>query len=97
VHLIRDYITLSEWMATENAKGFAPAAVHALVYSLRCLTFRCSLAAQSVIHGEQAYEGNLNFADYNGSILSGPELGGVSKTRMIFRCGTEITTILSLS
>ena len=34
---------------------------------------------------------------YRGSILSGPEFNGVSNTRMILRCGTEITTILSLS
>jgi hypothetical protein len=55
-----------------------------------------SLAAQVVTYGVRIMK-EPQLAGYNGSILSGPEWGGVSKTRMIFRCATEITTILSLS
>ena len=65
-------------------------------FVLRGEAERPSIAAWLVIHGEQIIK-EPQFADYSGSILSGLELGGVSKIRMIFRCGTEITTILSLS
>ena len=37
------------------------------------------------------------FSCHSGSILSGPAPGGVLNTKTIFFCGTEITTILSLS
>lgn len=49
IHAIGDYILQSDWMATEKTKRFAPAAVHALVYSLGFLIFRPSLAAWLVI------------------------------------------------
>lgn len=83
-------------MATQKARLIRAGHRHARVYSLGVLVFRPSIAAWLVIHGEQIIK-EPQFADYSGSILSGPELGGVSKIRMIFRCGTEITTILSLS
>ena len=71
-------------MATEKARLIRAGHRHARVYSLGVLVFRPSIAAWLVIHGEQIIK-EPQFADYK------------SKIRMIFRCGTEITTILSLS
>lgn len=49
MHLIGDYVTQSDWMANEKTKRFAPAAIHAVVYSLGFLLFRPSIAAWLVI------------------------------------------------
>jgi hypothetical protein len=49
LHLIGDYVTQSDWMANNKTKRFAPAAAHALVYSLPFLLLQPSCAAFSVI------------------------------------------------
>jgi hypothetical protein len=49
IHLIGDYLTQSDWMASQKVKRFAPAAIHALIYSIGFLVFRPSLAAWLVI------------------------------------------------
>lgn len=49
LHLVGDYVTQSDWMAQNKTKRFAPAAVHALVYSLPFLLLRPSWMAFTVI------------------------------------------------
>jgi hypothetical protein len=49
LHLIGDYVTQSDWMADNKTKRFAPAAAHAVVYSLPFLLLRPSVAALLVI------------------------------------------------
>jgi hypothetical protein len=49
LHLLGDYVFQSDWMAQNKTKRFAPAAAHALVYSLPFLLLDPSLAAFLVI------------------------------------------------
>jgi len=49
LHLVGDYVTQSDWMANNKTKRFAPAAAHAVVYSLPFLFLRPSWAAFAVI------------------------------------------------
>lgn len=49
VHLIGDYLSQSDWMASFKTKAHLPAFCHALVYSLPFWLFRPSLAAWLVI------------------------------------------------
>ncbi len=49
VHAIGDYLTQSDWMATEKTKQHFAAFCHALVYSLGFLVFRPSISAWLVI------------------------------------------------
>lgn len=49
LHLIGDYCTQSDWMADNKTKRFAPAAAHAVVYSLPFLLLQPSVAAFLVI------------------------------------------------
>lgn len=51
LHVIGDYITQSDWMASEKTKRWFPAACHATVYSLPFLALSPSLAAFAVITG----------------------------------------------
>jgi hypothetical protein len=48
-HLVGDYLLQSDWMASVKTQRFAPAAAHALVYSLTFLLFSPSLVAWFVI------------------------------------------------
>jgi hypothetical protein len=49
LHLIGDYITQTDWMATEKTKRNLAAAAHALVYGLPFLLLTSSVAAMQVI------------------------------------------------
>ena len=49
LHLIGDYITQSDWMATEKTKRSVAALVHSLVYSLGFLVFSPSATAFAFI------------------------------------------------
>lgn len=49
LHLFGDYVTQSDWMAQNKTKRFAPAAAHAVVYSLPFLLLRPSWLAFAVI------------------------------------------------
>jgi len=49
LHLIGDYVTQSDWMAQNKTKRFAPAAAHAVVYSLPFLLLGPSWLAFAVI------------------------------------------------
>lgn len=49
LHLLGDYVFQSDWMAQNKTKRFAPAAAHAVVYSLPFLMLKPSLAAFLVI------------------------------------------------
>src|SRR5439155_26517756 len=49
LHLIGDYVTQSDWMATQKTLRHLAAFIHALVYSLPFLLFRPSLIAWLVI------------------------------------------------
>lgn len=49
IHLVGDYITQSDWMATQKRSRFVPAAAHALVYSAGFLFLRPSIAAWLLI------------------------------------------------
>jgi Protein of unknown function (DUF3307) len=49
LHLIGDYVTQSDWMAQNKTKRFAPAAAHAVVYSLPFLLLKPSWTAFAVI------------------------------------------------
>lgn len=49
LHLIGDYVTQSDWMAQNKTKRFAPAAAHAIVYSLPFLLLKPSWTAFAVI------------------------------------------------
>ncbi len=49
LHLIGDYVTQSDWMAQNKTKRFAPAAAHAIVYSLPFLLLKPSWTAFTVI------------------------------------------------
>ncbi len=49
LHLIGDYVLQSDWMAQNKTKRFAPAAAHAIVYSLPFLLLKPSLTAFMVI------------------------------------------------
>jgi hypothetical protein len=49
LHLIGDYITQTDWMATEKTKSSLAAAVHAIVYSVPFLLLSPSSAAFAVI------------------------------------------------
>jgi hypothetical protein len=49
LHLIGDYITQTDWMATEKTKRGAAAIAHATVYSLPFLLLSPSLTAMLVI------------------------------------------------
>lgn len=49
LHLIGDYVTQSDWMATGKTSKYAPAAIHATVYSLPFMLLRPSWSAFAVI------------------------------------------------
>lgn len=49
LHLIGDYITQSDWMATEKTKGHLPAIVHATIYSLPFLLLGSYLAVAVIL------------------------------------------------
>ena len=49
LHLLGDYVFQSDWMAQNKTKRFAPAAAHAVVYSLPFLLLQPSLVAFLVI------------------------------------------------
>lgn len=49
LHLIGDYITQTDWMATEKTKRYIAAIAHAVVYSLPFLLLGPSLAAFATI------------------------------------------------
>lgn len=49
IHLLGDYVTQSDWMASRKTQEHLPAFCHALVYSLPFLLFRPSLTAWLVI------------------------------------------------
>lgn len=49
LHLIGDYITQTNWMATEKTKRMLPAFVHALVYSMPFWLLTRSVTAMWVI------------------------------------------------
>lgn len=51
LHLLGDYVTQSDWMASEKPKQHTAAAAHAVVYSLPFLLLRPSLMAFAVILG----------------------------------------------
>jgi hypothetical protein len=51
LHLLGDYVTQSDWMASEKTKNSTAAAAHALVYSLPFLLLGPSLSAFAVILG----------------------------------------------
>ena len=49
LHLFGDYITQTDWMATNKTKRVFPAIFHAAIYSLPFLLLSPSMAALSVI------------------------------------------------
>lgn len=49
LHLIGDYVTQSDWMASNKTTSYVPAAVHATVYSLPFLLLRPSWTAFAII------------------------------------------------
>lgn len=49
LHLVGDYLTQTNWMATEKTKRSLAAALHAIVYSLPFLLLSPSVAAFAVI------------------------------------------------
>jgi hypothetical protein len=51
LHLFGDYVTQSEWMATNKTKSVVPAVCHAIVYSLPFLLLRPSWIAFAAICG----------------------------------------------
>lgn len=64
LHLIGDYITQTDWMATEKTKRITPAIVHASVYSLPFLLLSPSLAAILVIWGTHFLIDHYRLARY---------------------------------
>ncbi len=64
LHLIGDYVTQSDWMATEKTKRHVAAFLHALVYSLPFLLFRPSPVAWFVIFGSHELIDRYRLARY---------------------------------
>ena len=63
-HLVGDYLTQSNWMATEKVRRWIPAAAHATVYSLGFLFFHPSPAAWLVILGSHLLIDRFRLARY---------------------------------
>lgn len=64
LHLFGDYVTQSDWMATEKTKSVAPAAAHALVYSLPFGLLTQSIEALWVICATHFLIDHLRLARY---------------------------------
>lgn len=64
LHLIGDYLTQSDWMATRKTQQHLPAFCHALVYSLPFWLLRPSLTAWLVIFATHFFIDRYRLARY---------------------------------
>lgn len=64
IHLIGDYCTQSDWMATNKTKASFPALMHALVYSLPFLLLTRRPVALFVIFGTHFFIDRFRLARY---------------------------------
>jgi hypothetical protein len=64
LHLIGDYLTQTNWMATEKTKAQAPAMAHAIVYSLPFLLLGPSITAFCVIWWTHFFIDHYRLARY---------------------------------
>lgn len=64
LHLLGDYVTQSDWMASRKRENFMAATIHAIVYSLPFLILHPSQAAFFVILNTHLFIDHLGLARY---------------------------------
>lgn len=64
LHLVGDYVTQSDWMASQKTTRYLPAFVHATVYSLPFLLLRLSWIAFAIILGTHFLIDRFRLAKY---------------------------------